>query len=187
MTISDARYIEAPNELSFKQELTPETWGRPVDLPGASVFLAGGITGCEEWQRPMARKLLAATKSLVVVNPRRDNFPIDDPNAAEAQITWEHDALRFVSAVSVWFTNATMQPICLYELGAWSMTRKPLFVGVQPGYAREQDVRIQTRLARPEVVIVDNIDDLCAQIVAYANSHTIRHEGFGNPRPDGLY
>jgi hypothetical protein len=34
------------------------------------------------------------------------------------------------------------------------MMDKPLFIGVHPGYARQIDVGIQTRLARPELKIV---------------------------------
>jgi hypothetical protein len=149
-------YIEAPTNL-------------PEDPMVPSVFLAGGITGCGPWQWELAEMVLAAAdhleKPLYVVNPRRENFPIDDPNAALAQITWEHNHLRRANAISMWFTNTTLQPICLYELGAWSMTDKPLFVGVQPGYAREQDVSIQTALARPDVTIVDNLDDLATHII----------------------
>jgi hypothetical protein len=51
-------------------------------------------------------------------------------------------------------------PIALYELGAWSMTAKALFVGTHPAYARRLDVEVQTRLVRPEVAIARALDEL---------------------------
>ncbi len=150
------RYVEAPKEAGA--------------LSTKSVFLAGGITGCPGWQEPMASALIEGTKNLVVFNPRRANFPIHDPKAAEAQITWEHRHLRASSAVSFWFCKDTVQPIVLYELGAWSMTSKSIFVGVEPGYPREQDVRIQTRLIRPEVQIASTLDGLVKQVVDWTKS-----------------
>jgi len=144
------QYIEAPQEFRG---------GDP------SLFLAGGITGCPDWQAEM-RELLSGTR-LALLNPRRADFPINDPGAAEAQIGWEHRHLRLATAVLFWFSCETMCPIVLYELGAWSMTQKALFVGVHPGYARRQDVEIQTRLARPEVKIVNSLRELAAQVLEW--------------------
>lgn len=143
------RYIEAPTELYVLDDAT-------------SVFLAGGITGCPDWQSEIV-DLLSDT-NLVLLNPRRKDFPIDDPNAADEQIEWEHDHLRLADRILFWFPAATLCPIVLYELGAWSMTDKRLAIGIEPGYAREQDVRIQTKLARPEVPIVTSLEDLARTI-----------------------
>src|SRR5947208_1960195 len=120
---------------------------------GPSLFLAGGITACFNWQERVAAAL--AELPLTILNPRRANFPIDDPTAAAAQIEWEHRHLRKATATLFWFPAETLCPITLYELGAWSMNRKPMFVGTHPDYQRRQDVVIQTRLARPEVLVVD--------------------------------
>jgi len=139
-----SRYIEAPNEIT--------------DDGNKSIFLAGGITDCPDWQTEMKERL--SDVSLTVLNPRRKDFPINDPDASLKQITWEHNALKAADYILFWFCKATMCPIVLYELGAWSMTQKPIFVGVEPGYQRTQDVRIQTNLARPEVPIVNNLEDL---------------------------
>jgi hypothetical protein len=130
--------------------------------PGPSLFLAGGITACGDWQRDIAAAL--ADLPFDVLNPRRANFPINDPAAAEAQIEWEHRHLGRATAVLFWFPPETLCPITLYELGACSRTAKPLFVGTHPNYARKQDVVIQTRLARPEVNVVDSLAALVAQV-----------------------
>jgi len=135
------KYVEAPTHL-FK-----------------SIFLAGGITGCPNWQAEMV-ELLRET-NLVLLNPRRDNFP---PDAAREQITWEHSHLHKADAILFWFPCETVCPIVLYELGAWSMTDKPIFVGVHPDYQRRQDVEIQTELARPGLRIVYDLQSLARQV-----------------------
>lgn len=73
--------------------------------------------------------------------------------------------LRDADAILFWFPCETLCPITLYELGAWSMSDKPLFVGVHPAYQRRQDVEIQTRLARPDVAVTDLLAALVASIV----------------------
>jgi hypothetical protein len=130
-----------------------------------SLFLAGGITGCDDWQTRLVQ--LLSGSSLVLFNPRRRDFPIDDPRAAEEQIKWEFRYLRRATARLFWFPPQTLCPITLYELGAWSMTSDSLFVGVDPRYQRKRDVEIQTRLARPNVTIVFALEDLAAQVLRW--------------------
>jgi hypothetical protein len=127
-----------------------------------SLFLAGGITGCPDWQR-VAVSLLA-DEPVTLLNPRRVNFPIDDPDAAPQQIEWEHRHLRKADDVLFWFPREALCPIALYELGAWSMTAKPLFVGTHPNYQRRQDVEIQTKLARPDAPVSSNLQDLATAV-----------------------
>ena len=143
-------YVEAPVE-----------W-EPSQTAPTSVFLAGGITGCPDWQTELVAFLEDA--SVVLFNPRRAAFPIGDPSAAETQISWEHRYLRLADQIVFWFCAATLNPIVLYELGAWSMTDKPLAIGIEPGYAREQDVRIQTRLVRPDVPIVSSLSEMADEV-----------------------
>lgn len=147
--VNAMRYFESPQELE--------------KAPGqTSVFLAGGITNCPEWQRAMVE--LLSESDLALVNPRRANFPIHDPSAAEKQITWEYHHLRMVDAILFWFPCETICPIVLYELGAWSMSDKPIFVGVHSDYERRRDVEIQMALARPEIEIVYSLGDLAHQV-----------------------
>lgn len=140
-------YIEIPNT---------------SDAIEKSVFLAGGITGCRDWRAAVIAQL--TDSDLTVFNPLRPNFPIDDPSASIFQIQWEHEYLRKATAILFWFPAETLCPITLYELGAWSMTMKPLFVGVHPDYTRIADVELQTQLVRPDVNIVYSIQQLIAQL-----------------------
>ena len=137
----------------------PKTWERLPKQP--SVFLAGGISGCPDWQKEIARLLVMT--NYAVLNPRRKDFK-NGPEAAELQIRWEFEYLRKADIISFWFCKESLQPIALYELGAWSMTNKPVIVGVEKGYARALDVVIQTALVRPSIRIVGTLEDLAYQI-----------------------
>ena len=132
-------------------------------LPGErSVFLAGGISNCPNWQTELL-ELLRDTDWLVL-NPRREDFDLNDPHMAEAQIEWEYRHLALSDAIAFWFPPQTLCPITLYELGKWSMTDKPLLIGVDTMYARRFDVIVQTRLARPDVTVTDSLEGLAAQL-----------------------
>lgn len=127
-------------------------------------FLAGGITNCPEWQKEVIKYLRYVNPgSLIVFNPRRDNFPIHDPNAAKEQITWEFENLNRADIFSMYFCSGDSdQPICMYELGRHverMMKEYPyieisdrVVVSVEDGYKRKNDVIIQTELAveRPD-------------------------------------
>jgi len=153
-------YVEAPNDVS------------PAEISNGrhSLFLAGGITGCPDWQAEL-RQLLEPIEHLVVFNPRRRNFPISDPSAAEAQIAWEYKWLSKANDVLFWFSRGSDNPIVLFEYGK-ELGRKgrpgfayrQLFVGCDPEYSRRKDVEIQTRLAARDIVIASSLKELVAQI-----------------------
>jgi hypothetical protein len=133
------------------------------DGPGPSLFLAGGISGTFNWQADVVARL--ADLPLVLLNPRRRDFPINDPTAAPAQIEWEFRHLRRATAVLFWFPAETLCPIALYELGGRALVREqPLFVGTHPDYQRRLDVEVQLRLARPEVAVVSDTKALAEQV-----------------------
>jgi hypothetical protein len=148
------QYVEALNEYE------------PGPLP--AVFLAGGISGCPDWQREVVG--LLRDDPVVLLNPRRAAFPIGDPEAGLKQIEWEHRHLRKADSILFWFPRETLCPIALYELGAWSMTAKPLFVGAHLDYPRRLDVEVQTRLARPAIRVVNNWTDLAEQVRSWVQA-----------------
>ncbi|MEM7578734.1 MAG: nucleoside 2-deoxyribosyltransferase domain-containing protein [Cyanobacteria bacterium P01_A01_bin.80] len=134
------------------------------DGQGKAIFCAGGISNCPDWQSEMVELLKPLPWK--IINPRRQNFPIHDPDAARQQIEWEHRHLRLATTILFWFPQETLCPITLYELGAWSMTDKPLFIGIHPNYPRRQDVEIQTSLVRPDVKIVYSLEDLANMVLS---------------------
>lgn len=143
------KYIEIPTE--YTQE----------NIGECRLFIAGGITGCPDWQSELVK--LLKDDNIVIFNPRRSNFPTNI-DITEEQIGWEHRYLRRANIISFWFSKETICPIVLYELGAWSMTKKKIFVGMHPEYSRRKDVEVQTRLVRPDVNIVYDVHSLYEQI-----------------------
>lgn len=141
------QYIEAPAEYNGS---------------GPSLFLAGGISGTMDWQADLKDKLRHL--DLTIINPRRRNFPMHQPDAAREQISWEFRHLRKADWRLFWFPPETLCPIALYELGTWSVLPGPLFVGTHPGYQRRVDVVIQTELIRPEIEVVDSLTALSMQV-----------------------
>lgn len=132
------RYTEAPAEHGTATAPT--------------VFTAGGITGVRNWQLSAALQLLVASPAHVI-NPRRADFPINDPDAAPEQIAWEHAALAASEVILFWFPAGAVQPIALYELGAHATRGATIAVGTDPAYERRLDVVEQLRHARPELEV----------------------------------
>ncbi|WP_188193156.1 nucleoside 2-deoxyribosyltransferase domain-containing protein [Nonomuraea sp. SYSU D8015] len=137
----------------------------PGDPP--AVFLAGGITGVEDWQRRAAAAL--GPLGVIVLNPRRREFPIGDPAQTPVQITWEHRHLHLPGVLTMfWFpAGDSVQPIAMLELGAaLDNPARRMVVGADPGYPRVEDVRWQTRLARPDEAVHSTLDDTLAAVRA---------------------
>jgi hypothetical protein len=144
-----ALIIEAPKEV-YSLENNNNT----------KLFLAGGITGCSDWQSYVIEKLKDYS-TLTVYNPRRKDFPINDPNASEEQITWEFEHLKNSDIIIFWFAKGSLNPIVLYELGMHGNSgNKIILVGVDSDYERKQDVIIQTALARSDVSVYNSLDEL---------------------------
>jgi hypothetical protein len=135
------KYIEAP-----------ALFDRQLPAPPA-IFLAGGITGCPNWQAEATHML--AEEDVTVLNPFRANFPIEDPNASSEQVHWEFHAMEAADGVLFWFpaSGAIPQPIALYELGRCAALNRPMAVGADPGYCRQADVVYQMQHARPDIKV----------------------------------
>lgn len=118
-----------------------------------SIFLAGGITGCDDWQTDLIGELQSLNDSglfdlggLVIFNPRRDNFDVMDMEATIEQIKWEHKCLEKCDICSFFFpASESVQPITLYELGR-HLREHHSVVSIQEGYKRAEDVKIQLTL-----------------------------------------
>jgi hypothetical protein len=133
---------------------------------GRVLFLGGAITGAPNWQAE-ALEALAGT-DLVVCNPRRPDFPIDDPRASFEQISWEYTHLRRADGALFWFPCETIAPIALFELGRLTGESKPIFVGRHPDYARKVDVDLQVAIARPGVRVVQTLPALLEGVRSWA-------------------
>ncbi|MFJ9518459.1 nucleoside 2-deoxyribosyltransferase domain-containing protein [Kitasatospora sp. NPDC101801] len=146
-------YFEAP------------TGYEPLPDGPPAVFLAGGITGCPDWQAEAAEDLLRV--GLIVLNPRRADFPTADPAEGPRQIGWEHRHLHAADVTLFWFCAEEVQPIALLELGAALGEGRPIVVGAHQGYGRRLDVVGQVRLAAPGLPVHGSLEETVdAAIVA---------------------
>lgn len=130
-----------------------------------SIFLAGGITNCENWQKEIIKEL--EFEDITIFNPRQKNFDINDNSASIKQITWEFERLEQMDIFSMYFCNSSSdQPICMYELGRNIIRMQNRFpndwqdriiISVENGYKRSQDVIIQTALCASHLFVDNNV------------------------------
>lgn len=124
-----------------------------------TVFLAGGITNCRDWQSEVINELSddSCYEHIVFFNPRRKEFDINAKNETAKQIKWEFDMLEQCDIFSMYFCESESdQPICMYELGRnipRMQIRFPvdwkyrLIISSEDKYKRKMDVVVQTGLA----------------------------------------
>lgn len=129
------------------------------------IFLAGGITGCADWQSECIGELndILLDDHVMVFNPRRKDFDTGNSFAAAEQIEWEFRRLEEMDIFSMYFaaSETSVGPICLYELGRYLCRMQMRFpsdwsnrivISVEEGYSRKKDVIEQVRLAAPELI-----------------------------------
>jgi hypothetical protein len=152
------RFVVAPDESKATKDI--------------KLFLAGGITGCPDWQAEIMEKMFDDSEkfdylyNVIVFNPRRQYFPKNSKDESEKQITWEYKGFEESDIIAFWFPKETINPIVLYELGKWgNSSKKTIIIGIDEGYERKADVEIQTKLARPEVNIVYTLKDFYYEIL----------------------
>lgn len=122
----------------------------PQELKATSdvtVFLAGGITGCPDWQAEILEVIRRSPKwqntEVTFVNPRRSTFDVSNPAETVFQIGWEKRHLNICDIIFFWFPEETLCPITLYELGKAVGSKRSIIVGCHPGYKRRLDVIAQ--------------------------------------------
>ncbi len=126
-----------------------------------TLFLAGGITNCKDWQNEVVNNINSC--DITVFNPRQINFDITDHDATRKQIEWEFKRLEQMDIFTMYFCNSDSdQPICMYELGRNIVKMQNRFpndwenrivVSVEEGYKRADDVRIQMQLCAPKIFV----------------------------------
>lgn len=123
-----------------------------------SVFMAGGITGCPNWQAEVV-KMCSNRNDLILINPRRDDFDCSKAESSQEQIQWEYKHLVLADQINFWFPKEGLCSITLFELG-WALgSNLNIRVGVESGYCRELDVIEQTKL-RSNIKIARSLNEL---------------------------
>ncbi len=148
------RYVEAPREDNSR-----------------SLFLAGGITGTEDWQQVVVHDLMRTKLPIVILNPRRASFDVSKTEETTRQIRWEFRHLRTSDECLFYFPASSICPITLFELGAQlSIAGKRIFVGTDPNYSRRLDIKVQVSLIRPDIVVASGLAELIDQVRRYYKS-----------------
>lgn len=133
----------------------------PKDL---KVFMAGGITGCKDWQTDVIKSYMNRT-NLALFNPRRRDFDINDTGSSKIQIDWEWRHLNIADVIVFWFPREGKCMITLFELG-WALgAGKKVIVGCHPEYERAFDVHEQVKLRAPWIKIESSLSDTYAQLL----------------------
>lgn len=140
-----------------------------IEKHRTTLFIAGGISNCWDWQTPTIKRLLDST-DLVLFNPRRTNWNMENSDAeSKKQILWEHRHLAQADYIMFWFPSETLCPITLFELGKYLKSEAKLIVGTHPDYQRRLDVIVQTEIERPELIIYDDLDKMVSDFIADYN------------------
>jgi len=154
------KYIEACDNLEVLK-----------DDSNIRVFLAGGITGCQDWQAIISNNL-KVYDNVTVINPRRKTFDLSNKDMEDVkQISWEHQALLCSDIIPFWFCKETLCPITLFELGKMlglntsygGDDRYKISIGIEEGYTRVNDVILQSNLMQ-HTRITKNFEDFEAVI-----------------------
>ena len=120
-----------------------------------SIFLAGGISNCPNWQLEFIAGYEAIRPShrggpTVLVNPRREGDLSKEGDEARQQIRWERNYLMACSHIIFWFPKESVCPITLFELGQWATSKNlkegKVIVGADPDYSRFFDIKTQLSL-----------------------------------------
>lgn len=155
------KYVECPEISQPTKNLCQQCLHKDFLL--MSIFMGGGITDCPDWQKEMCD--LLKDDDVILLNPRRKEFDVTNPDITTEQIRWEFDHLHKADAIMFWFPKETLCPIALYELGFWNSRRgKKLFIGCDPEYKRLKDVVTQTRLSNPMADIVYSLSHLANKV-----------------------
>lgn len=145
------------------------------NLNNLSVFLAGGITNCPDWQKQFIETFTDTftIKEVDIVNPRRDTWDDTRNNdeVSKEQISWERNYLDNTTGVVFWFSKETLCPITLLELGASLHSRNIIAIGIDPEYQRKFDVEYQTILVNDTIPIVYSIEDLVDETMEYFKNY----------------
>lgn len=138
-----------------------------------SIFLAGGLTGCPDWQQRVVRELKGLP--CVILNPRRQGMSLWNDEDTQQQIEWEFNMMEKADVILFYFPADSICPIALYELGRWNALgesrNKKIIISVHADYQRKMDVIIQTQLATGEDKVLEGLTSLIHETGQYIRSH----------------
>ena len=136
------QYIEAPNNTNAMYK---------------SIFLAGGIQDCGDWQKDLIGVIAQSHLDVTVFNPRRaEKFINVDDGLYLEQVKWEFEHLREADIVGFWFGGETFNPTTLFEYGSAlerNGYKNGIVVGCDKRYYKRRNIIVQTSLINPRIKV----------------------------------
>lgn len=127
------------------------------DVP--NLFLAGTIDmgRSADWQSTIIDMIRQSNVDINIFNPRRPGFQTFNKSEQQYQITWELDALMSADYVLIYFSDNSLSPVSLLELGFLLPTHDndKLFVVANDTYARWDNILLTCQ--RFNVVPYENL------------------------------
>lgn len=153
----------------------PDVYTPDPEKQELKIFLAGGITNCPNWQQKVIENIKFnhdyedKDYNVILFNPRRELFDINNKEAVSEQIAWEFMYLELCDLFTMYFADGPSdQPICMYELGrniARIQAKFPcgwknmIIVSSETEYKRYNDVYWQLYYATVDEVSLHNCLD----------------------------
>jgi hypothetical protein len=135
-----------------------------------SIFLAGGITGCGNWQDEITE--MFKHTNLIVCNPRRADY-VDNTKPfnfnEEEQVKWERGHINECTGSLFWFPSSSVCPIALFELGTLVAHHEHLFIGADPAYPKRENLFGQLKLFIREPIMYDNIQTMANAVIVWSH------------------
>lgn len=129
-----------------------------------SFFLAGGSTN---W-RDTVEKTLECNEdfhSVALIDPFDT---IDSGYEPFLNTAWEAKMARKADCIVFWFSKESECSISLFEFGYTIRdSTKPVIVGIEPGYSKEDELVAQISALRPDLYVVYSLTELIEEIERY--------------------
>lgn len=123
-----------------------------------SFFLCGSIIG-EEWRDQIVESL--KNFDVDIYNPKRLSWK----EALEKdQVIWENSYLGRSNVIVFWFSEESVCPISLFELGVHLFSNKVLYVGFSPKYQKLINLQTQLKLINPNMILYNSLENLISSI-----------------------
>jgi hypothetical protein len=144
-----------------------------------TVFLAGSISGTENWQEELLYHYLIKEnlEHITFLNPRRSLVFIDPTKEefARPQIEWEIEMFDLCDLAFFYFHEGTNAPIALLELGRMIEiirhgSPKGILVGAHWNYPRLLDIQIQLSLLLQNVRVETDFVKHVRNLLSWTNS-----------------
>ncbi|MCI5052389.1 MAG: nucleoside 2-deoxyribosyltransferase domain-containing protein [Simkaniaceae bacterium] len=130
------------------------------------VFLAGTIS--TPWRAQLTTLLQSTDYTLL--------SPAHGPQVK--RIEWEQTYIDRADILVMWISANkpgdpyTLSLTSLFELGRFTHMNKPLYIGIEPGYALRDELILQLRALRPELIIHESLEALAKTLIGTTKNGT---------------